>query len=43
MKKEKDKVVIITPRKLQQLRLGLKERTKVRDRKEKERREQYYK
>ena len=44
MKNKKDEtMIIITPQKLQLLRLGLKERMKVRRRKEQERRLQYYK
>jgi len=45
MKKEKDEtmMVTITPQELQLLKLGLKERTKVRRRQEKKRRKQYFK
>ncbi len=42
-KKDETKMVIVTPRQLRLLKLGLKDRTKVRRGKEKERRQQYYK
>ena len=44
MKKQKDETtIIITPKQLRRLKLGLRERTKVRERKEKVRQQQYYK
>ena len=44
MKNKKDTTqVIITPQLRRRLKLGLSERTKVRRRKERERREQYFK
>lgn len=45
MKKKKDetKTIIVTPQKLRLMKLGLKERMKVRRRKEEERRLKYFK
>ena len=45
MKKNKDEttMIIVTPQKLQLLKLGLAERTKVRKRQEQKRREKYFK
>lgn len=42
-KKEKVRIAIISPQQLQLLKMGVKERTKVRHRKEQERRDNYYK
>jgi len=42
-KKKRARMVIINPRQLRQMKLGLKERMKVRQRQEQKRRERYYK
>ena len=45
MKKQKDEttMIIVTPKQLKQMKLGLRERTKIRERQAQRRRDQYYK
>ena len=42
-KKDETTMIIVTPRKMEELRMSLKERTKERKRQEQKRRQQYFK